>query len=425
MVMRFPDLDGWLAWQQSLYSREIDLTLDRLIPVYERMSGLATDTTVITVAGTNGKGSCVAVLESLLGAAGRTVAAYSSPHLYRYNERIRLGGEAVPDKSLIAAFEAVEDARRTTPLTYFEFGTLAALEIISRYAPEFAVLEVGLGGRLDAVNIVDSDVAVITTIGLDHQAWLGESRDAIAGEKAGIIRQGRPVVIGDRQPPRQLLQIAAGLEAPMFRLGLDFEVERRGDRWDFKGSQKEIQDMPVCALNGPLLDNAACAFESLSQLDKGLIPSGGRLERALGGVSIPARLQRVIDGDREWMIDLAHNEPAARVMADYLAGHPVVGQTRVVLGLVKDKDAKAIVSALRGVVDHWILVDLEGDRGRTAENLRDVAFSSAKDSILLAGDVAAGCQLAESLTTKGDRILVMGSFLVAGPALARLGLGDG
>jgi len=422
--MRFPDLDGWLEWQQSLYSREIDLTLDRLIPVYERMSALAAGTKVITVAGTNGKGSCVAILESLLLAAGRTVGAYTSPHLYRYNERIRLGGEAVPDKSLMMAFEAVEDARGTTPLTYFEFGTLAALEIISRNAPEFIVLEVGLGGRLDAVNIIDSDVAVITTIGLDHQAWLGESREAIACEKAGIVRRGRPVVIGDRQPPHQLLEIAARLEAPVFRLGLEFDLERRGDRWSFKGSRKEILDMPVCALNGPLLDNAACAFESLSQLDNALVSSGSRLERALDRVSIPARLQRVLDGDCEWIIDLAHNEPAARAMADYLAANPVVGQTRVVLGLLKDKDAKAIVSALRAVVDQWILVDLKSDRARTAENLRDAAFSNAEDSILLAGEVDEGCRLAESLTAKGDRILVMGSFQVAGPALTRLSLDD-
>jgi dihydrofolate synthase/folylpolyglutamate synthase len=423
--MRFADLDGWLEWQQTLYAREIDLTLDRLFPVYERMGRLATDTRVITVAGTNGKGSCVAVLESLLIASGRTVGTYSSPHLYRYNERIRLCGVAIPDKTLISAFEAVEDARQATPLTYFEFGTLAALEIISRDASDFAILEVGLGGRLDAVNIIDPDVAVITTIGLDHQAWLGDSRDAIAAEKAGIVRQGRPVVIGDRNPPDTLLEITARLAAPVLRLGLDFDLQRNGDRWDFKGSQFEIRDMPTAKLNGPLLDNAACALESLGQLEQGLIPAGGDLERALWGVSIPARLQRITDGDREWIIDLAHNEPAARAIADYLAENPVTGQTRVVLGLLKEKDARAVVSALHGVVDHWILVDLEGDRGRTARDLREAAFPGTGESVSLARNVDAGCRLAERLTARGDRILAMGSFYVAGPALARLGLGDG
>jgi len=422
--MRFPDLDGWLAWQQTLYSREIDLTLDRLIPVYEGMGRLAADTRVITVAGTNGKGSCVAALEALLIASGRKVATYSSPHLYRYNERIRLCGEAVPDKTLIRAFEAVEDARQAIPLTYFEFGTLAALEIFSQDAPDFVVLEVGLGGRLDAVNIIDPDVAVITTIGLDHQAWLGDSRDAIAREKAGIVRPGRPVVIGDRNPPASLLEIAAGLEAPTFRLGLEFDLERNGDRWNFKGSQFELRDMPTGELNGPLLDNAACALESLGQLAPGLIPSGRDLEYALCGVSIPARLQRITDGHREWIIDLAHNEPAARAIAEYLAENPVTGQTRAVLGLLKEKDARAVVSALHGVVDHWILVDLQGDRGRTAEELRAAAFTGTTDSVSLAGNVDVGCQLAESLTASGDRILAMGSFYVAGPALSRLGRGD-
>jgi dihydrofolate synthase/folylpolyglutamate synthase len=424
-VRRFPDLAGWLEWQQSLYAREIDLTLDRLVPVYERMGRLAAGTRVITVAGTNGKGSCVAVLESLLIASGRTVATYSSPHLYRYNERIRLCGEPVPDKTLIAAFEAVEEARQTTPLTYFEFGTLAALEIISRDAPDFVVLEVGLGGRLDAVNIIDADVAVITTIGLDHQAWLGDNREAIAVEKAGIVRQGRPVVVGDRQTPQTLLEIAARLEAPLFRLGLEFDLERSGDRWNFRGSRCEIRDMPTGVLHGPLLDNAACALESLCQLDQSLVPSGGDLESALFGVSIPARLQRVIDGDREWIIDLAHNLPAARAVAKYLADNPVPGQTRAVLGLLKEKDARSVVSALDGVVDHWILVDLEGDRGRTAGDLRDAAFPDPKDLVSLAPDVDSGCEIAERLTSKGDRILAMGSFFVAGPALARLGLGNG
>ena len=226
--MKFTDLDSWLSWQETLYPRAIELGLARPRRVYQRLPPLASDTVVITVAGTNGKGSTVAVLESVLGALGVSVASFTSPHLFRYNERIRFDGHPVDDAALMEAFQAVEDARRDTGLTYFEFGTLAALTIIGRRAPDVAVLEVGMGGRLDAVNLIDADIAVITSIALDHQAWLGADREAIGREKAGILRAARPLVLGDRQPPASVLSRAEELGAPMLRLGVDFGHELSG-----------------------------------------------------------------------------------------------------------------------------------------------------------------------------------------------------
>jgi len=379
---------------------------------------------VVTVAGTNGKGSCVATLEAMLTSAGHTVGTYTSPHLYRYNERIRLSGEPVSDDVLMNAFQAVEDARQETPLTYFEFGTLAALAIFSVESPGVVILEVGLGGRLDAVNIINADVMVITTIGLDHQAWLGNTREAIATEKAGIMRPGRPLVLGDRDPPQNLLDICMTLGVPVSRIGVDFDAFRHGDTWSFRDGHFEISELPTSVLHGPLLDNAACAMESLSQLDPSAMPSEKALRHAMAGMSIPARLQRYDVDGYEWIVDLAHNEPAAKAVARYLEENPIAGNTRAVLGMLQDKDARAVVTALNDVIDEWILVDLEGDRGRTAAALRDAAFPGNPEAVTLAPDVDTGCQLAEQRSSGGDRILALGSFHVAGPALSRLGTGN-
>ncbi|MGB5622482.1 MAG: Mur ligase family protein, partial [Gammaproteobacteria bacterium] len=269
--MKFTDLDSWLSWQETLYPRAIELGLARPRRVYRRLPPLAPDTAVISVAGTNGKGSTVAVLEGVLGALGVSVASFTSPHLFRYNERIRLDGQPVDDATLMAAFQAVEDVRRDTGLTYFEFGTLAALTIIGHRAPDVAVLEVGMGGRLDAVNLIDADVAVISSIGLDHQAWLGADREAIGREKAGILRAARPLILGDRQPPASILDRAEELAAPVARLGVDFGYELSGDQWCFGGSRRRIAGLPAGRFPGPLLDNASCALEALDRLDPALL----------------------------------------------------------------------------------------------------------------------------------------------------------
>ncbi len=421
--MRFPDVESWLSWQETLYHREIDLTLDRLFPVYERMSRLPADARVVSIAGTNGKGSCVAVMESVLLAAGHSVAAYTSPHLFRYNERIRVDGVPVSDEFLMTAFQMVDEARRDTALTYFEYGTLSALEIFARSSPEYVLLEVGLGGRLDAVNIIDSDVAVITTIGLDHQAWLGDDRDSIAGEKAGIMRSGRPVVIGERKPPDRLISEARKRRARPIFLGADFELSRSPDHWDFHGSTMDMAGLP--RLRGPLLDNAACGLEALCQLGPPAMPERDSCVRALASVSVPGRMQQVERGGCDWIVDLAHNQPAAEAVAKALSQNPSDGRTLAILGLLREKDASAIVAAMSGVVDEWILVGVHGSRGRSAEALREAAFPGAEGEVSLADNVVSACGLAEKRSKCGDRVIAMGSFQVVGPAMEFLGLTTG
>jgi len=245
---RFSLLQDWLAWQETLHPVAIDLGLERVARVADRLACRVPAPVVVTVGGTNGKGSCVALLEAVLRRAGYRVCAYTSPHLYRYNERLRLDGEPVSDAALCEAFERVDAARGDDSLTYFEFGTLAALQLMSRRRPDVALLEVGLGGRLDAVNVVDADVALITGIAIDHTEWLGTERDAIGREKAGIMRNGRPAVCGDRDPPAGLIDEAGRLGAQLLLLGRDFSISEDDQGWHWRGAQCICKACPNLAL---------------------------------------------------------------------------------------------------------------------------------------------------------------------------------
>ena len=419
--MKFTDLDSWLSWQETLYPRAIELGLARPRRVYQRLPPLASDTVVITVAGTNGKGSTVAVLESVLGALGVSVASFTSPHLFRYNERIRFDGHPVDDAALMEAFQAVEDARRDTGLTYFEFGTLAALTIIGRRAPDVAVLEVGMGGRLDAVNLIDADIAVITSIALDHQAWLGADREAIGREKAGILRAARPLVLGDRQPPASVLSRAEELGAPMLRLGVDFGHELSGREWCFAGSRRRLPGLPAERFSGPLLDNASCALEALDRFDPALLEPADRVACGLAAALLPARLQ-VLDGDPEWIIDLAHNPDGAAVLAAFLRTRPAARRTIAVFGMLADKDIGGVVEAMRDVIDEWIVLGLGGDRGATGGETAAQAAVAGAGMLREARSVADAIAMARSAAVSGDRIVAFGSFHLAGPVLQCLGV---
>lgn len=419
--MKFTDLDSWLSWQETLYPRAIELGLARSRRVYQRLPPLAPDTAVISVAGTNGKGSTVAVLEGVLGALGVSVASFTSPHLFHYNERIRFDGQPIDDAALMAAFQVVEDARRDTGLTYFEFGTLAALTIIGRRAPDVAVLEVGMGGRLDAVNLIDADVAVITSIGLDHQAWLGADREAIGREKAGILRTARPLILGDRQPPASILDRAEELAVPVLRLGADFGHELSGAQWCFAGSRKRIPGLPAGRFPGPLLDNAGCALEALDRLDPVLLEPADRVSAGLAAAVLPARLQ-VLDTDPEWIIDLAHNPDGSAALAAFLRDRPAARRTIAVFGMLADKDIGGVVEAMSGVIDEWIVLGLDSDRGATAGETAAQAAVAGAGSLREAGSVADAIAMARSAAASGDRIVAFGSFQLAGPVLQCLGV---
>ena len=410
-------LADWLEWQERLHPVEIELGLDRVRAVLADMGLARPSCTIVTVGGTNGKGSCVAVLEALGLKAGRRVGAYTSPHLRRYNERIRVDGREVEDDELVNAFEAVESARGRTSLSYFEYGTVAALEIFRRRGVDLAVLEVGLGGRLDAVNAVEPQAAVVTSVGLDHLDWLGPDRESIGREKGGIFRPGRPAVIGDRRPPASLLEAAAG---DALRLGIDFDWIDEHAGWSWKRANRVLRGLPRGALAAPALcDNAACALAAFDALWP--LESAETVREALAGVRLPGRLQRV-PGEVEWWFDVAHNPDGAAVLAGALAAAPATGRTVAVLGMLAEKDAAGVAAALERCVDRWFAASLPPPRGLSAEALAASIAPYVHGTVSACASVEAACRRARDQADPGDRIVVFGSFHTVGPALGWLEL---
>jgi dihydrofolate synthase/folylpolyglutamate synthase len=411
-------LADWLAWQERLHPAEIELGLERVRTVLERMDLLRPCQRVFTIGGTNGKGSCVATLEALSLATSRCTGAYTSPHLLRYNERVRVDGIEADDAALVSAFEAVDAARGEISLTYFEFGTAAALEIFRRRGVHTAVLEVGLGGRLDAVNAVEPDAAVVTSVGLDHMEWLGPDRESIGREKGGIFRPGKPAVIGDRDPPASLLA-AAGTGA--LRLGVDFDWVDTPAGWCWQDGTRVLPGLPGAALPASALkDNAACAIAAFLALEPAAM-TAGTAGRALGSIRLAGRMQR-IPGEVEWWLDVAHNPDAARVLAQALAAAPVRGRTWCVLGMLADKDAGAVAALLKDSVDGWFLASLPPPRGLAAEALEMRIDGTLGGLVTRAESVAAACAAAAAAARPGDRIVVCGSFHTVGPAMEWLGV---
>lgn len=414
---RHGSLDDWLKWQESLHVREIDLSLDRVQEVAVELGLRQPSYPVITVAGTNGKGSTVSMLEAIIHAAGYRVGCYTSPHLLRYNERVRIAREEVDDDALCAAFARVDAARGGIPLTYFEFGTLAALDIFSRSRLDVGVLEVGMGGRLDAVNIIDTDVAVIATIDIDHVEWLGPDRESIGREKAGIMRSGRPALCSDPRPPASLVRHAAQVQAELLLIDRDFGYEAQPDGFNWWSRNRRFEQLPRPSLVGEFqLQNAAGVLMALELMAPRLPMAEADLARGLRSVRLPGRFQ-VFPGPVEHVLDVAHNAESGRILAETLRGNPVAGCTHAVIGMLRDKDQRSVVGAIAPLVDRWYAVGLVAPRGTTAEQmLAQVAQVSS-----LPGeshvDVAAALAAAQARALPGDRILVTGSFLTVAGAL--------
>ena len=415
-------LADWLRHQENSHPRGIVLGLDRVREVWRRMGDARPAPCIVTVGGTNGKGSTVAMIEAVLRAAGRRVGAYTSPHLLRYNERVRIDGRDVDDEALIAAFGRIERARGEIPLTYFEFGTLAALDLFARAGLDAAVLEVGLGGRLDAVNLIDADVAVITTVDLDHMEWLGEDRDAIGREKAGIVRAGRPAVIGELHPPHGLLDAAHAAGAVVWRAGQDFGIERSGEGWHFWHRDGTRLELPVLPLAAPVqYANAASALAGLHALDQAVLggmPLAEAAARGLRAVRVPGRLQ-ALGGDPALFVDVGHNPQAARVLATWLDTQPRV-PTQAVFGALSDKDVGGVIAALGPRIDHWQLASLDGytPRGLPAAALaRALGIESPSTGFTMHADVGMALRAARAATPAGGRILAFGSFFVVAAVL--------
>ncbi|MGH8033018.1 MAG: bifunctional tetrahydrofolate synthase/dihydrofolate synthase [Luteimonas sp.] len=414
-------LPEWLAYIERQHPKSIAMGLDRVREVAQRLGLGKPAKRVVTVAGTNGKGSTVAFIEAIARAAGLRVAAYTSPHLLAYNERVRIDGHDADDAALIDAFETVEAARAEVSLTYFEYGTLAALWLFQRAALDLAILEVGLGGRLDAVNLVDADVAVITTVDLDHQDYLGDNREAIGAEKAGIARAWTPLVIGEDDPPSSVLGRAYAIGAATWRANSDFFFERIDrDRWRWREVGFAI-DLPLPLLAAPAqLRNAATAIAALRALDIAIADAA--LVAGVAGARIAGRLQRVERDGIAIVIDVGHNPQAARELAAWLAASPLAGRTFAVFAALGDKDIAGVVNAMQSGIDRWFIAGLTeaGARGIAvdafAQRLAGTAAAAAERHADVDAALTAACDAARA----GDRILVFGSFHTAAAALRAL-----
>lgn len=413
------NLDAWLALLEKRHPRSIELGLGRCGAVYQRMGSPRPADKVFTVAGTNGKGSTVAYLAAMSGALGQRFGTYTSPHIFHFNERISIMGEPVSDECLVRAFERVESARGDVSLTYFEFTTLAGLLILQQSELDCAILEVGLGGRMDTVNLVDTDCAIITPIGLDHQEFLGPDLPTIAVEKAGIIRSGAPVVCSERNPPAPILQISADLQAPLYRRGIDFDLvpDAGAGPGELRFSMAE-RTAPVAgpSMGGShQLDNCATALASMNLMFPDCLEKNIELSAAIANCRVPGRLQRV-NHSPEILLDVGHNALAAEAVATYLqeSGRE---NTSCVLAMLADKSAEAVAQALGPVCARWFCADSPGSRGQPGEMLADRIRESLPTARVRAfGPLGEAMTEAVSSAGRDETILVFGSFTTVSDA---------
>jgi dihydrofolate synthase/folylpolyglutamate synthase len=414
-------LEQWLAYQTQVHPQAIDLGLDRLKQVLDRLGWRPPKVPVITVAGTNGKGSVSGYCASIMAAAGYRVGTFTSPHLRDYRERIRVHDRWVSAQELVSAFERIEAARGQVGLTFFEFNTLAALLVFEAAKLDAWVLEIGMGGRLDAVNVVDPDVAVVVSIGLDHQEYLGATLEAIAREKAGIFRRGRPAVLGSLDMPVVVEDTARGIGAALKRLGSEYTYVREDAAWQYRGSRWNLPHLPAPALVGDTqYANAATALAALEEIDMRLPISAAAVAQGLERVRLVARFQVIAparSGAPTWILDVAHNPAAARVLARNLRDLPSAGRTLAVCGILTDKDAAGVAAELRDCVDVWWCVSTAGERGRSGAALAETVRLEVAAPVQAADSTPAGCAAALAHANPSDRILVFGSFHTVGPAL--------
>lgn len=412
-------LAEWLDYQQNVHTRGIDLGLERVRTVAERMQLWRPAPIVIVVGGTNGKGSTVAFLDAMLGAAGKRVGCYTSPHLERYNERVRIAGVDIDDAALIDAFERIEVARGSITLTYFEFGTLAALWIFAHRELDVCVLEVGLGGRLDAVNIVDADVAIVTTIALDHQDYLGDDLAGIAREKAGIFRAQHPAVIAEAVPLMALIHAAINHQVQLIRCGHEYSFTATALGWRWTSGETQL-DLPLPLLNALCqCTNAAAAIATLHALRDRLGWHPAAIVAGVRKAHIAARLQ-CFSGVPELIIDVAHNPQAAVTLAVWLAAHPSPGRTLAVFSALADKDIAAIVQPLATHITRWYVSGLDQHTARgasTQEVAMRLCLGAPDADYHCATHPAAALAAAWCEAAPEDRVVAFGSFYVATAAL--------
>jgi len=414
------NLQQWLDYLEQLHPSEIELGLARIQTVAERMSAQRPADRVITVTGTNGKGSTCAFIAQLLAEQQLSVGVYSSPHFLHYNERIQVNGEAVSDELICAAFAVVEQARQDISLTYFEFGTLAALWVFTQAKLDAVVLEVGLGGRLDAVNIIEPDIAVVTSIAVDHADWLGDTRETVAFEKAGIFRTGKPAVCGDLLPPNTLLEHAKSIAAPLLLRGRDFDLAVAEQTWHWRGvSAKqepiELQSIPLLSLP---VENAALALQVYALLDMPWQPE--RIVKALQATKLTGRLQVLRlpykNQQRTIILDVAHNPHAAEYLAGWLESRSIAGQRYAVFGALADKDVQGVISAMTKHVSHWAIAELPSPRSYPIAELGKT-FAASCAPVKSYDSIALALEAQLDRASEADEVIVFGSFFTVTQAL--------
>ncbi|HUG22765.1 bifunctional tetrahydrofolate synthase/dihydrofolate synthase [Piscinibacter sp.] len=414
-------LDEWLARCERLHPKEIDMTLERTQRVKERL-GLAFSVPVITVAGTNGKGSTCAMLEAIALQAGYRVGLYAKPHLVHFEERCRINGVMVQAAQLLPHFEAVEHARGEVSLTYFEFTTLAILRLLAHEPLDLVILEVGLGGRLDAVNAVDADCAVITSIDIDHVDLLGADREAIGREKAGVMRTGRPVIVSDPMPPQSIADRAREIGADLWQFGRDLNYAGDRQQWSWSGRDKRFNGLAYPALRGAnQLLNASGALAAFEALRERLPITAQAVRNGLALVELPGRFQ-IVPGQPTLVLDVAHNPHAVAALAQNLDQMGFYPRTHAVFGAMHDKDIAAILTRLAPLVDTWHFTDLPLPRAAKAAELRDLHAALALAGpgpvgVHCHGDPVQALRAAIEAADPADRIVVFGSFYTVGGVL--------
>ena len=421
-------LQEWLSWQETLHLSEIDLGLDRIRLVAKQLDILTPDFPVITVAGTNGKGSTVAFFDAILRAQGYKTGAYTSPHLIDYNERIAINGLQVTNEQIIGAFEEIDTARKAiteeaVSLTYFEFSTLAAMLCFKKQKVDVALLEVGLGGRLDAANLWDASLAVITSIGIDHIDWLGDNREIIGTEKSGIMRKSIPVICGDPNPPQTIKSEADRIGAKLIQINTDFSYHSldkdQPNLWKWKNPVKEFTlNKPVMA-GSFQLNNAATVIAGLDTIQDLLPTTIDAINKGLTTAAVDGRLQ-ILQTSPEWLLDVAHNPHAAIQLANYIRKNPRSGRTYALFSMLKDKDIKQVLTLMNDVIDEWHIVALKGSRGLTLNMLKQCfTEQSIKTKVISHPGFKEACDSIKNITKVEDRVVAFGSFLVVSEILEK------
>ncbi len=416
--LRFRSLDKWLQWQESLHFTAVELGLERCRRVANNMGLLNPAYNVISVAGTNGKGSSITLLDRILRNAGYKVGRYTSPHLLQYNERISVNGKSVSDNELCESFDRIDRARGDISLTYFEFGTLAALDLFRQHNVQLAVLEVGLGGRLDAVNILDADASLITSIDIDHQEWLGNDRETIGREKAGIFRNLAPAICSDPNPPQSILNCSDALGTPISLLGREYWFNYDDDTWSWSTTDMCLKKLPrpmrYCDFQ---IQNASGVLMLLHKIRDEYPVSVDNIRQGLESFRLTGRFQ-IIPGDIPKILDVAHNRESMKELVNNLKMISCQGKTHIILGMLKDKDHRLVLKELGKVASSWHFVSISHDRGIEAKMLTSELSSISRDeNVSEYRSMKEALDKISKLSMPDDRIVITGSFYTVGSAI--------